>query len=82
MSQVQAAIEPGIWFMFDRSSRIAIIRIVEIRGRKLLRSVTYDDDPARRVLIGYFPIDGMQLAAACTWSEYVKATGSPVSNRP
>lgn len=56
ISQVQAAIEPGVRFMFDRSSRIAIIRVVEIRGRKLLRSVTYDD-PARRVLIGYFPID-------------------------
>lgn len=42
MSQLQASPEPGIWYVFDHSKRIAIIRHVEIRGRRLLRSVTFD----------------------------------------
>lgn len=67
--------------MFDHHRRIAIIRIVEIRGRRLLRSVTYDADPEKRQLIGYFPPDAMRLAAECTWSEYIKATGPSTSNR-
>jgi len=81
MSQVQAGVEPGTWYVFDRSRRIAIIRLVEVRGRRLLRSVTYDPDPDQRQLIGYFPDNGMQLAAECTWSEYVRWTGPPTSNR-
>lgn len=81
MSQLQASPEPGIWYVFDHSKRIAIIRHVEIRGRRLLRSVTFDQDPERRLLIGYFPDDEMRLAVECTWSEYVRATGPPVSNR-
>lgn len=81
MSQVQAGVEPGIWYMFDRSRRIAIIRLIEVRGRRLLRSVTYDPDPDQRQLIGYFPEDGMRLAAECTWSEYVRAVGPSTSNR-
>lgn len=47
--------EAGVWLMFDKSKRIAIIRIVEVRGRRLLRSVTFDPDPSQRILIGYFP---------------------------
>lgn len=43
--------------------------------------MTYDPDPKQRQLIGYFPENGMQLAAECTWSEYVRATGPPTSNR-
>lgn len=81
LSQVQASPEPGTWYVFDRGSRIAIIREVEVRGRRLLRSVTFDPDPSQRVLIGYFPVNAMQLAAECTWSEYVRATGPPTSNR-
>jgi len=81
VSQVQASPEPGTWYMFDRSRRIAIIRLVEVRGRRLLRSVTYDENPAQRQLIGYFPVDAMRLAAECTWSEYIKATGPSTSNR-
>lgn len=81
VSQVWGSPEPGVWFMFDRHRRIAIIRLVEVRGRRLLRSVTYDPDPEQRQLIGYFPENGMQLAAECTWSEYVRATGPPTSNR-
>lgn len=81
VSQVWGSPEPGVWFMFDRHRRIAIIQLVEVRGRRLLRSVTYDPDPEQRQLIGYFPENGMQLAAECTWSEYVRATGPPTSNR-
>lgn len=81
MSQLQASPEPGIWYIYDKSKRIAIIRYVDVRGRRLLRVVTFDPDPARRVLIGYFPEDGMRLACECTWSEYVRATGPPTSNR-
>ena len=51
--------------------------MVEVRGRKLLRSVTFDLDPAKRQLIGYFPADGMRLAVECTWSEYNRHTGAP-----
>lgn len=81
LSQVQAGVEPGTWIVFDRSRRIAIIRLVEVRGHRLLRSVTYHDDPGQRQLIGYFPEDGMRLAAECTWSEYVRAVGPSTSNR-
>lgn len=70
-----------MWFIFDKSKRIAIIRVVEVHGRKLLRSVTCDADPARRQLIGYFPEDAMRPAVECTWSEYVRATGPSTSNR-
>lgn len=81
MSQLQRSPEPGVWFVFDRSRRIAIVRVVEVQGRKLLRSVTFHDDPAQRQLIGYFPEDGMKLAVECTWAEYVKHTGPSTSNR-
>ncbi len=81
MSQLQRSPEPGVWLVFDRSRRIAIVRVVEVQGRKLLRSVTFHDDPAQRQLIGYFPEDGMKLAVECTWAEYVKHTGPSTSNR-
>lgn len=81
MSQLQRSPEQGVWYLFDTSKRIAIIRLVEVRGRKLLRSVTFDHDPAARQLIGYFPEDAMRLAVECTWAEYVKATGPSTSNR-
>lgn len=70
-----------MWFIYDKSTRIAIVRVIEVRGRKLLRSVTFDANPARRQLIGYFPDDAMRLAVECTWSEYVRATGPSTSNR-
>lgn len=81
MSQLQRSPEPGVWFIFDTSRRIAIIRLVEIRGEKLLRSVTFHDDPAQRQLIGYFPEKSMRLAVECTWSEYIRHTGPSTSNR-
>ncbi len=81
MSQLQRSPEPGVWFIFDKSKRIAIVRVVEVQGRKLLRSVTFHDDPAQRQLIGYFPEDAMRLAVECTWSEYVKHVGPSRSNR-
>ncbi|WP_148286374.1 hypothetical protein [Microbacterium sp. B19] len=81
MSQLQRSPEQGVWYLFDTSKRIAIIRLVEVRGRKLLRSVTFDHDPAARQLIGYFPEDAMKLAVECTWSEYVRQTGPSRSNR-
>ena len=87
MSQLQQDVTPGQWFMFDSSKRIAIIRVVEIRGPrqplKLIRSVTYHPDSSQRQLIGYFPNDatGLRLAATVTWQEYVRAVGPPTSNR-
>ena len=81
MSQLQRSPEPGVWYIFDNSRRIAIVRVVEIHGRKLLRSVTFDHDPAQRQLIGYFPEDAKRLAVECTWAEYVKHRGPSTSNR-
>lgn len=81
MSQLQRSPEQGVWFVYDRSRRSAIVRVVEVQGRRLLRSVTFHDDPAQRQLIGYFPEDAMKLAVECTWSEYVKHTGPSTSNR-
>ncbi|GAA4924570.1 hypothetical protein [Nesterenkonia rhizosphaerae] len=81
MSRVQAGVEPSTWYVFDRSRHSAIIRLVEARGRRLIRSVTYDPDPDQRQLIGYFPDNSMQLADECMWSEYVRATGPPTSSR-
>lgn len=80
MSQLEASPEPGVWLMFDKSKRIAILRYVEVRGEQLLRVVTYDSDPSQRVLIGYFPPKSLRLAAEVTWREYVRATGNPRSN--
>lgn len=85
MSQLQRGVEQGTWLMFDRSKRIAILRVVDIHGvnRKLIRSVTYDADPTRRQLIGYFPNDavGLRLAATVTWQQWIEATGPSQSNR-
>lgn len=85
MSQLQRDVTPGQWLMFDRHRRIAILRVVEIRGarRSLIRAVTFHTDPAQRRLIGYFPNDsaGLRLAAGVTWGEYVRVTGPPTSNR-
>lgn len=85
MSQLQRGVEQGTWLMFDRSKRIAILRVVPIRGtgRSLIRAVTYHSDPAQRQLIGYFPNDagGLKLAATVTWGEWVRATGPSRSNR-
>lgn len=55
MSQLQRSPVPGVWYVYDKGRRIAIIRYVKVRGRWLLRSVTFDRDPAERQLIGYFP---------------------------
>ncbi|MGQ2916280.1 hypothetical protein [Microbacterium aurantiacum] len=49
LSQLERTPEPGVWLMFDKSRRIAIVRVVTVRGRRLLRSVTYDQDPKKRV---------------------------------
>ena len=59
--------------MFDRSKRVAIIREVEIGAARetMIRSVTWDDDPSKRVLIGYFP--HLRMAAEVTWAEWRKA---------
>jgi hypothetical protein len=81
MSQLQRSPEAGVWYLFDKSKRIAIVRVVGVRGRRLLRSVTFDHDSAQRQLIGYFPEDAMRLAVECTWAEYVKHTGPSTSNR-
>lgn len=81
MSQLQRSPEPGVWFVFDKGKRIAIIRYVEIRDRRLLRAVTFHSDPTQRLLLGYFPDDGLRLAVECIWTEYIRDTGTPVSNR-
>lgn len=85
MSQLQRGVEQGTWLIFDRSKRIAILRVVPIRGtdRSLMRSVTHHLDPSQRQLIGYFPNDavGLKLAASVTWGEWVRATGPSQSNR-
>lgn len=81
LSQLQRDLVPDQWLMFDKSKRIAIVRVVEVRGRRLLRSVTFHANPDERVLIGYFPEDALRLAAECTWSEYIRATGPSTSNR-
>ncbi|MFG6278644.1 hypothetical protein [Microbacterium sp. S16(2024)] len=39
MSQLQRSPEPGVWYIFDKSRRIAIIRYVEVRGRLESRGV-------------------------------------------
>ena len=81
LSQLQRSPEPGVAYLYDHSKRIAIFRHVEVRGERLLRVVTYNDDPAKRALIGYFPSESFRLAAEVTWSEYVRATGPSTSNR-
>lgn len=80
MSQLQGSPEPGTWYLFDNSRRIAVLRIVEVRGRRLLRSVTFHIDPEQRLLIGYFPEYATRLAVECTWAEYIKHTGPSASN--
>lgn len=37
MSQLQRSPEPGVWYVFDKNRRIAIIRYVEVRGRRCAR---------------------------------------------
>lgn len=57
--------------MFDKGTRVAVIREVEFGGRKLIRSVTWAAESADRRLLGYFP--DLRLAAEVTWWEWRKA---------
>lgn len=68
------------WFMRDRGRKVAIIRQVHIERPSgvLWRSVTWEDNPARRALIGYFPT--IQMAAAVTWRTWVQRE-RPVEQR-
>lgn len=57
-------------WMYDGALRIAIIRRVRI-GRPsalLWRSVTGDENPDDRALVGYFP--SLQMASAVTWRSW------------
>ncbi|MBC9954965.1 hypothetical protein ICM05_09975 [Leucobacter sp. cx-42] len=58
------------WRMYDREC-IAIICHVYIgrpAGAWLYRAVTFDQDPARRMLLGYFP--SLEMAAHVTWRSW------------
>ena len=65
------------YLMLDRAQHVAIIKRVEVRRPTglLWRAVTADQDPAKRVLIGYFPT--VQMAAAVTWRTWTQR-GKPV----
>jgi len=43
-----AALPRAGGLIFDKNKRIAIVRTVEVRGCKVLRSMTFDAGPARR----------------------------------
>lgn len=40
MSQLQRSPEAGVWYLFDKSKRIAIVRVVEVRGRLWITAIT------------------------------------------
>ncbi|RLP69313.1 hypothetical protein D9V30_08380 [Mycetocola reblochoni] len=61
---------PGQWLVADRDRRIAIIRTVTVRDRKLYRAVTYAAESEGRSLIGYFP--DLRMAAEVTWSTWTR----------
>jgi hypothetical protein len=60
------SVRKGEWLMFDGAQRVAILREVEIgpQKEKLIRSVTWDAEVDRRVLLGYFPHLRLGLLAA------------------
>lgn len=60
------------YLMYDKHYRVAIIRQVEISRPKgtLWRSVTGDEDPTERQLVGYFPT--LEMAAAVTWRTWTQ----------
>jgi hypothetical protein len=73
MSELQRSITPGEWIMFDRTRKIAVIRLLHIgRGKEpMFRSVTWAEESAERALIGYFP--HLEMAAEVTWREWSRA---------
>lgn len=66
---------PDHWLMVDGHRKVAIIKLVMVEPmpEKLLRSVTYHDDPAQRWLIGYFT--DLRHAAAVSWWEWLRDQG-------
>lgn len=58
--------------MHDRGTQVAIIRQVRITrpAGHLWRSVTWDSDPSRRKLIGYFP--SLEMAVHVTWRTWAQ----------
>ena len=67
------SITAGEWFMVDDGKKIAIIKQLVLGRRKetMFRVVTFADNSADRVLIGYFP--HIEMAAEVTWQEYLKS---------
>jgi len=61
--------------LFDGSTRIAVIRRVEVGtpAEPMLLAEAWAADPAERAFIGYFPADRVRLAADVTWTEYRRA---------
>lgn len=64
-------VRPGEWIQFDGSRRIAVITEIELSSpsRKLLRAVTWAEDPLARDLIGFFPAGELRLAAEIVWRQ-------------
>ena len=66
--------------MHDGGKPIAIMRLLELGPDtsrvKVIRTVTWDDDPTKRMLIGYFP--SLKFAADITWAEWKRSQGIAV----
>lgn len=61
------------WIVFDGHKRIAVIKRLELgpEREQVYRSVTWDRESEKRVLIGY--LAHLRMAAWVTWQEYAKA---------
>jgi hypothetical protein len=71
MQQVQR-VGKEEWLVLEHARKIAIIRFVKVgtKGFPFYRAVTFDDDPAKRVLLGYAP--SLEHAATIVLVEYYK----------
>lgn len=81
MNQLQQGFRPGEWFVMDRTKKVAIIKLVTMRsGRKVLRAVTWHENPDERQLLGYVGERDMKLLVEIVWSEWTRQH-PPISNR-
>lgn len=80
LSEVSTTPNRDEWIMYDGAKRIAIMRLLELGPGKsrvrVIRAVTWDVDPTRRTLIGYFP--SLRFAADITWAEWKRSQGIAV----
>ena len=69
-------VEPGQWHMVTPTDqRYAVILLLEIRGERGYRVVTWANDSAKRELVGYYR--SLRAASFAAHERYLRTLGNP-----